>query len=210
MLVQRGYDWRSGIASAIVDRMVGVGTLVAVCAVVLLVPSSLALLGNLRAAALMFFWTLLTAGMAGLFFVPKWAPILKRQRLISWAADLAYTAHHVLLGSPSRLAIIGLALTIHLMTVVVIWLLGRTCGIDLSVVDAAVLFGVMMTITMIPASIGGWGLREIAVTSLLSSYGVPLAQALLFSIFFGIIQIIAALPGAIVWAVYPPGYFGAK
>jgi glycosyltransferase 2 family protein len=57
---------------------------------------------------------------------------------------------------------------------------------------------------LIPVSIGGWGVRELAVTSLLGSHGVPLERALFFSVCFGLTLLIAALPGAIVWAAYSP------
>ena len=52
--------------------------------------------------------------------------------------------------------------------------------------DAAVLFTVMIGVVLVPISIGGWGLRELAVISLLGNHGMAPEQALLFSVCFGL------------------------
>jgi hypothetical protein len=77
------------------------------------------------------------------------------------------------------------------------------------VLDAALLFTFMVSIALIPVSIGGWGLRELAISSLLGAYGVPLEQALFFSVSFGLVLMLAALPGAVVWAFFSPARHAA-
>ena len=86
-----------------------------------------------------------------------------------------------------------------------VWLLGRAQGLVLSASDAAVLFTLVVGVSLIPISVGGWGLRELAVVSFLSDHGVAPERALLFSVCFGLALIIGALPGALAWAVYPFG-----
>ena len=71
--------------------------------------------------------------------------------------------------------------------------------------DAAVLFTVMVGVGLVPISISGWGLREIAVISLLGHYGIAPEKALLFSVCFGLALAIGSLPGALVWLLYPFG-----
>jgi glycosyltransferase 2 family protein len=56
---------------------------------------------------------------------------------------------------------------------------------------------------IVPISIGGWGLRELAVISLLAGYGVAPERALLFSVCFGLALAVGSLPGAAVWLLYP-------
>ena len=92
---------------------------------------------------------------------------------------------------------------VHALTILVVWSLGRAQGLALPVTDAAVLFTVMVGVTIVPISIGGWGLRELAVVSLLSDHGVAPANALLFSVEFGLTLAIASLPGAFTWLLYP-------
>ena len=54
----------------------------------------------------------------------------------------------------------------------------------------------------VPISISGWGLRELAVISLLGNHGVPPERALLFSVCFGLVLAVGSLPGALAWLLY--------
>jgi hypothetical protein len=74
----------------------------------------------------------------------------------------------------------------------------------LSLLDAAALFVTMAGIAIVPITVGGWGLRELAVTALLQSHGVPLDRALFFSVSFGLVVLLASSVGAVVWAFYSP------
>jgi hypothetical protein len=71
------------------------------------------------------------------------------------------------------------------------------------IVDCAVLFMVMIGVALVPISVGGWGLRELAVVSLLGAYGLAPERALIFSVCFGLIGVAGVLPGLIVWVLYP-------
>jgi glycosyltransferase 2 family protein len=72
----------------------------------------------------------------------------------------------------------------------------------LPVIDAAVLFAVMIGVTLVPISISGWGLRELAVISLLGNHGIAPERALLFSVCFGLVVAIGTLPGALIWLFF--------
>ena len=68
--------------------------------------------------------------------------------------------------------ILGLGCLIHALTIVVVWPVGRAQGLVLPVSDAAVLFTVIVGVALVPVSIGGWGLREVAVISVLGNHGI--------------------------------------
>jgi hypothetical protein len=68
--------------------------------------------------------------------------------------------------------------------------------------DAAVLFTIMIGVTVVPISISGWGLRKLAVISLLGRYGIAPEKALLFSVCFGLTLAIGSLPGVLAWLSY--------
>jgi glycosyltransferase 2 family protein len=120
----------------------------------------------------------------------------------------AADAHRVLLGRKSP-AILGIGCLVHLLTIVIVWSLAQAQGLPLPVADAAVLFTVMIGVTIVPISVSGWGLRELAVVSLLGNLGVAPERALLFSVCFGFAIAVGSLPGAVVWlfcaAVAPGG-----
>jgi uncharacterized membrane protein YbhN (UPF0104 family) len=202
LLVRLGCDWRSAVTSVVIDRGVGVGLLIAIgFAILLLLPSSLTALGGYREIVLVFYGGLLLAAAFGLLFAPRIAPWLSRWRYTGWVATLAVDARRVLLG-PRGPMILGIGCLVHILTIVVIWSLGRAQGLLLPVSDAATLFTVMISVALVPISIGGWGLREVAVISLLGHHGVPPDKALLFSVCFGLALAVGSLPGALAWLLY--------
>ena len=202
LLVRLGCDWRSAVTSVVIDRGVGAGLLIAIgFAILLLLPSSLTALGGYREIVLVFYGGLLLAAAFGLMFAPRIAPWLSRWRYSGWVATLAMDARRVLLG-PYGPIILGIGCLVHVLTIVVIWSLGRAQGLLLPVSDAATLFTVMISVALVPISIGGWGLREVAVISLLGHHGIPPDKALLFSVCFGLALAVGSLPGALAWLLY--------
>ena len=202
LLVRLGCDWRSAVTSVVIDRGVGVGLLIAIgFAILLLLPSSLTALGGYRELVLVLYGALLLAAAFGLVFAPRIAPWLSRWRYSRWFGTLALDARRVLLG-PYGPMILGIGCFVHALTIVVIWSLGRAQGLLLPVSDAAILFTVMISVALVPISIGGWGLRELAVISLLGNHGVPPEKALLFSVCFGLTLAVGSLPGALAWLLY--------
>jgi hypothetical protein len=205
LLVRLGCDWRKAVTSVVIDRGVGVGLLIVLGFVVLLLPSGLTALGGYRQLVLLVYGGVLLAGVLALALAPALVPPLARWRYSRWIAAFFADAHRVLLGWRSPL-ILGMGCLVHALTILVICSLGRAQGLVLPLTDAAVLFTVMIGVALVPISISGWGLRELAVVSLLADHGVAPAKALLFSVEFGLTLAVASLPGALVWLLYrlPP------
>ena len=184
MLTQLGRGWRQSIASVMIDRAVGVAALIAIGFVVLQFPSALAALGGHRVTVMASFGAMLAAGGAGLILAPRLSVIMERWPYTASLGRLAKAAHSVLLDRAAGVSIAALAFGVHFLTILAVWLLARAAGLSLPIVDAAVLFVVMVAVALIPVSIGGWGVRELAVTSLLGSHGVPLERgAILLGMF---------------------------
>jgi hypothetical protein len=190
------------VTSAVIDRGIGGGLLIALGFVVLLLPSGLAALGRYRDVVLVVYGALILAGVLGLLLAPKIVPPLARWRYSRWFAMFAADIHRVLLGSKGPV-ILTIGCLIHALTIIVVWSVGRAQGLALPLPDAAVLFTVMIGVAFVPISFGGWGLRELAVISLLGSYGVAPERALLLSVCFGLALAVGSLPGALAWLLYP-------
>jgi hypothetical protein len=201
LLARRGGDWRNAVISVVIDRGIGVGLLIALGFAILLFPSGLTALGGYRDVVLVVYGGLLLAGVLALWLAPNAAPLFDRWRYSRWLAELAVDARRVLLG-PKGPVILALGCLIHALTIVVVWAVGRAQGLVLPVSDAAVLFTVMIGVTLVPISIGGWGLRELAVIALLGHHGVAPERALLFSVCFGLALAVGSLPGAVAWLLY--------
>jgi hypothetical protein len=57
----------------------------------------------------------------------------------------------------------------------------------------------MIGVALVPFTVGGWGLRELAMVSLFGNHGLTPERALVFSMYFGLTSIVASLPGAVAW-----------
>src|SRR6266481_2501866 len=192
LLVRLGSNWRIAVTSVVIDRGVGVGLLLVLGFVVLLLPSGLTALGGYRDVVLIVFGALILVGALGLLLAPKIASPLARWRYSRWFATLAVDVHRVLLGSKGPV-VVGIACLIDAFTIVVVWSLARAQGLALPLPDAMVLFALMTGAVAVPISIGGWGLRELAVVSLLGAHGVAPERALLFSVCFGLALAVGSL-----------------
>lgn len=202
MLTRRNANWRSALASVLIDRAVGVAALLAIAIVTLLPPSALAGTSGYRNIALALFATVLVAALGCLGLAPWISPILRRWRATRLIGDIAEMSHQTLIRSPERGRIVLLAIAVHLLTILVIGALARAQGLPLSLIDCGLLFTVMVAAALIPISVSGWGVRELAVTTLLAAHGIPREQALFFSVCFGLVLLCAALPGLAVWVAY--------
>ena len=202
-LVSRlGRDWRIGLISVFIDRGVGVATLFAYGFVILLLPSSLTVMEGFRDVVLAIFALILTGVFVGLAVVPWITPTLARWRYSRWIGMVASSCRDVLVTSRYGIVIVVLAFVVHTLTILCIWCVGRSFGMPLSLFDAAVLFVLILGVALIPISIGGWGVREAAVVTLLGHHGIAPELALTLSVTFGLVLIVGSLPGAIIWASY--------
>jgi uncharacterized membrane protein YbhN (UPF0104 family) len=204
MLSRIRSSWRRALLSVAIDRGVGILTLAAVGFASLLAPSALSNFGGYRTLCQEVFAAILALALAGLVCARFAASLLERWRYTQWIGKIATAAHSVLLSFPAGAAIAGLAVGIHALAILAIWLLGLALNFGFPLVDAAVLFTVMIGAALVPVSVGGWGVREVAVTALLDAHNVPFERSVVFSVSFGLILLLAALPGAVVWALYSP------
>jgi glycosyltransferase 2 family protein len=202
LLVRLGSNWRTAVTSVVIDRGVGVGLLIVLGFVVLLLPSGLTALSGYRDVVLIVYGALILVGALGLSLAPKIASPLARWRYSRWFATLAADVHRVLLGSKGPV-VLSIGCLIEAFSIVVVWSLGRAQGLALPLPDAMVLFVVMIGVVAVPISIGGWGVRELAVVSLLGAHGVAPEKALLFSVCFGLALAVGFLPGALAWLFFP-------
>jgi glycosyltransferase 2 family protein len=204
MLTRIRSGWRMGLAGIVIDRGMGIAALLAIGFVTLLSASAFTALGGYRQIALAIFGALLLSGIGGLICAPLYAPLLARWRATRWIGELGLLSRQVLIDSPAAVSITSIALVVHVLSIVSIWSIGQAFSMSLGVVGAAALFTLMVAVAIIPVSVSGWGLREVAVTAFLHAHGMPAQRALLFSICFGLTLLVAALPGAVVLMFYSP------
>jgi glycosyltransferase 2 family protein len=197
-LAHFGNDWREAAISVVIDRCVGIGLLLGFTFVILLLPSSFGVFGDNRGEILIVLAAIMVVGILSILLGARLSSALPGWRQGRWIEKFFRGARATVFG-PRSTAVLGIGCLIHMLTIAAVWLLGRAQGLALSPADAAVLFAVLVGVALVPVTVGGWGLRELAMVSLFGNYGLTPERALVFSMYFGLANILASLPGALAW-----------
>ena len=197
-LARFGNDWRDATISVVIDRCVGIGLLLGFTFVILLLPSSFGVFGGSRGKILIVLAVIIIAGIICLMLGARLSPALTGWRQGRWIEKFFSGARSTVFG-PRSATVLGIGCLIHMLTIAAVWSLGRAQGLALSPADAAMLFAVLVGVALIPVTVGGWGLRELAMVSLFGNYELTPEQALVFSMYFGLANLLASLPGALAW-----------
>lgn len=94
------------------------------------------------------------------------------------------------------------SLAAHLSLCLSTWVLAMSLGIAITPWQCILLIPPVLLAIALPISIGGWGVREAGMVSMLSLAGVPQAAALMLSIQLGLMGILVSLPGGVLWLAY--------
>tara|TARA_E500000331_G_scaffold128012_2_gene125429 strand:- start:3128 stop:4141 length:1014 start_codon:yes stop_codon:yes gene_type:complete len=103
-------------------------------------------------------------------------------------------------GPPLFWSLVG-----HINVSFSVFLLATSLRLNVSLFDCIILVPPVLLILSIPISIGGWGVREGAMVWAFALVGVPKEAALALSLLFGIVVLLTALPGGVVWLVTRKG-----
>jgi uncharacterized protein (TIRG00374 family) len=119
-----------------------------------------------------------------------------------WLSPLAMLASGLrdLFSSPRPcVAALALSISMHLLSAAVLWLSLIAFGRDLPFADVLAVFAPIIVFQMLPFSIGGWGVRELAAAAMFAAIGVDAREAIVASICLGILSAMASLPGVVAW-----------
>ncbi|MDX2073213.1 MAG: lysylphosphatidylglycerol synthase transmembrane domain-containing protein [Alphaproteobacteria bacterium] len=183
------------IHSVIIDR------LFAVFGVVAMVVASLPWLGE-RLPALPV-WLLMGASFAGFIIgmvllakLPQLFVRLPSTTLVRHSWALLESLRRVMFSPGDATVMLVQAIASHGCFCLGVYLLGTSIGVAFTLMDCLILVPPVLLLMMLPVSVGGWGVREVSMVGLLALAGVPSAAALTISVQFGLLSIIASLPGA--------------
>ncbi|MDR2391316.1 MAG: flippase-like domain-containing protein [Planctomycetota bacterium] len=97
------------------------------------------------------------------------------------------------------LAVMAVSVVNQMALIGIFWLIGRDIGLGLSFGRCFLIVPLAILFSMLPVSLGGWGVRETVFASLAKALGGDLEPAVLTSALYGLVQMAASLPGAAVW-----------
>jgi len=75
----------------------------------------------------------------------------------------------------------------------------RAGHVDVSLGRALIVTPIVLASMVIPLAVAGWGIREAAAAALFSAMGLEASSGVAVSVSFGLIGLVASLPGALVW-----------
>jgi uncharacterized protein (TIRG00374 family) len=97
------------------------------------------------------------------------------------------------------LVALSISVAVHILSFSAFMMIARSLGIDVSAGPLMAVTALLTFIQIMPISIGGWGVREVAAVSLLGMLGVDPGSALLASLLTGLSYAAASLPGVAIW-----------
>jgi uncharacterized protein (TIRG00374 family) len=200
LLGRQGRDWRNAISSVIADRVIGVGFLSVIVAACL--PWSFVLIAapEGRIAVLV----IGLGGVLGLALVlalggSAFARRLGRWRAVRFALDVAAAVRRVMLGPRTGLPVALVSIIIHLLTVVAAWALARAVTLAPDPLALLILIPPVILISMVPISIGGWGIREGTMVVAFAYAGMARSEALAVSVLLGLAMLVLGAAGGLLW-----------
>jgi uncharacterized protein (TIRG00374 family) len=188
-------------SSVICDRSIGLFALIFIALISAYFFSKPIYLLNFFDAK--WFAVTLIATLSSLFFCgKKIANFMLKYRSTSSLGILLENLRTVLFNKNKSLVLISVSLITQMLTIFIVYIIACGMGVGLDLISCFKYVPIILIAAAIPISIAGWGLRESAMISGLNFAGIISADALAISILFGIIQIIASIPGLFLWLFF--------
>jgi uncharacterized membrane protein YbhN (UPF0104 family) len=128
---------------------------------------------------------------------PPWFMRLIPARAFETARNAGRVARDVIRNPGALVVLLSTSVVFQALVAFQIWALARCLGNHPSFGAAAVTLTLVTFATLIPLSIGGFGIREGSYVVLLASVGVDATNATLISLGTVVVLLIASLPGAV-------------
>ena len=191
------------VCAVVLDRVAGA------LGIVLLVIAFLPRLATLDPSRELF-WIplgLVAAGLLGfsaLLLLDRVAPAISETRWVRGVGALSKAARRVFLSPGSAVPALAAAVTIHVLISACIATLAWAIGIELGLGVALAVVPPVMLISLLPISIGGWGVREGAMVLSLGLVGIDISDAVLISVMYGLGAAAIGVSGGILWLLGMP------
>jgi membrane-associated PAP2 superfamily phosphatase/uncharacterized membrane protein YbhN (UPF0104 family) len=184
------------VIGVFLDRFVGLAGLLLLNLAALLVNRTL--LPDRVALPLLACLILLTVALAGLFVLAR-IDLFQQGHLLGFLGRLSARCRQVCATAPALTLQAGLSILTHLLAMAAFAVLGHGAGLHYPLQVYLALVPPAVLLTILPVSLAGWGLREGAMVGLFLLVGADKSMVLTFSIVYGLVNLIASLPGLAVY-----------
>ena len=187
-----GHRKRDAFIGVFIDRVLGLSGLL-----ILNLAANYFLPGLLPDNLFLMINAIVLAGLIGFicFIYIHKIKALYKGRLLKYILRVSQQLNQILNNIRSISFHLSIGVLIHLFSIINIYLVGQSVGLEYDLLTMAVVVPPVILLTLIPVSLAGWGIREGAMIGIFGLIGGALTNVLSMSILYGIILIIASLPG---------------
>ena len=199
------------ISSVILDRVVVAVSLVfATASAQYLLPAAVRSQFQIGGVLSLFTLAALASiiGLIALMLLDRLPAVLLARWPLRGLSKLSLSARMVLLRPNALVPVMLLALFSQVIICGAIYALALSLDINLRLLDCMILMPPVILLSLMPVSIGGWGVREGAMVLVLNLVGIGSEQALPLSVLVGLLGMVMSLPGCVLWIALPPGVAG--
>jgi uncharacterized membrane protein YbhN (UPF0104 family) len=199
LVARGGAGWRAAAYSIFVDRALGLIALAII--VVASLPWSYKLIEDpYGRSALLFVDFAALAGGVGFLILGRLPWLwLKRWWGTHHLHACSVIANRLIFSRDHGPKLAVLSLLIHVLAAVIAWCVARSIAAPVLFGQALLLVPPVMLITMVPASIAGWGVREASMGLAFGYAGLATSEGVNVSLLFGAIYFIVGAFGGLVW-----------
>lgn len=149
-------------------------------------------------------------GILILGFIRHRVPIFQRSAVIGKFAEVSGDLGKALTSRDHAPASLLFSTLTHLLRVATFAAIAGAFHAGVSLAALYALIPISLLVAMIPITMGSWGVREVSVIYFLGWVGVPAAVALSISVTFGILRLVMAGIGGIVWVLARSRHYSLK
>lgn len=199
-LKKQGITLGRATLGVLMDRLFGMAGLVVV--VVVSLPLLFELINDPIARSGVLFIALSTSlALFFIFFTDKLPVNFSHLKVIRGFYSLSQEGRHCIAGHYNGVIILVMSISIHLISVIVVMIIATGLGINVEWSGFLLIIPLVTLMMVVPISIAGWGVREGVMVVGFGYLGVASEAALALSILYGLLILVVALPGGIVWAL---------
>lgn len=141
----------------------------------------------------------LVMALGVLAFIDQLAAAWLSGRVLKQAAALASGLRIVMKSGKATLEIAMLGGLASLVVICAASVLGRDLAIDLPLSTLVVVVGGAVLFSVLPISLGGWGVREATMVTLFNTVGVATESALALALIWALLPLLVSLPAGLLW-----------
>jgi uncharacterized protein (TIRG00374 family) len=201
LLREAGTSLRVAFKSTLLDRAIAALALFVIALPAALFSRILASTGSFLPPVVLF----IAAGLLGAIVMLASVDLIHRfgarWRVLGAVTETIRDLRDILLSRTYAPRVVALCFAVHGISTFVFWLLAQGQNLPFELTDAIAIVPLVLLVSMIPIAVGGWGLREGFVVALLGAAGIGADGALLLSLSFGTVVLLAALPGVVILAL---------